>query len=88
MTVPTRTPLPIIPPPASVNPGPTRDLLSALHQHDWYAYPATAGKTEVVSPDRTRSLTIHLLPTDELLASREGQRMPLPWAIRYVRGDS
>jgi hypothetical protein len=69
---------------------PTRDLLTAMHEEGWYAYPATGeGRMQVVSPDHTRSMIVELvdLETSRLVAEIQDQTLPLAWATTYVRGE-
>jgi hypothetical protein len=89
MTTPARTPCPIIPPSRDVDHEPTRNLLAALYEEGWLAYPATTASLEVVSPDHTRSLTLHLVGVDssQLTVSVDDDRLPLAWATQYVRAS-
>lgn len=87
MTTPARTPCPVIPPSRDVEHEPTRELLAALYEEGWMAYPAEDGHLQVVSPDHVRSLTLHLVGLDSsrLIATVDNDRLPLAWATQYVR---
>jgi hypothetical protein len=87
MTTPARTPCPVIPPSRDVEHEPTRQLLAALYEEGWMAYPAQDDHLQVVSPDHVRSLTLHLVDVDSprLMVSVDDDRLPLAWATQYVR---
>jgi hypothetical protein len=81
---------PVIAPPDSVGPGPTRDLLTALHEHGWLMQlPAFDGWAILVSPDGSRSMRVEIdrdaTDLDRLAAYIDGTWLPTAWAATYVR---
>lgn len=81
---------PVIAPPASVEPGPTRDLLTALHDGRWLVQlPAFDGWAMLFSPDGSRSLKVAIDPQaenlDRLEAFIDDKWLPTSWAATYVR---
>jgi hypothetical protein len=81
---------PVAAPPSFVEPGPTRNLLTALHEYGWSVLlPAHDGKATVVSPDGSRSMVIALdllaEDLDKLETFIDGQWLPTAWAVTYVR---
>lgn len=82
--------VPVIAPPKGLEPGPTRDLLTALHEHGWMAHlPATAGWAIVSSPDGARSMKVAIDPLasdlDRIEAFIDNRWLPTAWAATYVR---
>lgn len=80
----------VIAPPDSVEPGPTRNLLTALHENNWFVVlPAHDGQATVVSPDGTKTMVVAIDSEAENLDRIEtfinGQWLPTAWAAKYVR---
>jgi hypothetical protein len=81
---------PVIAPPASVEPGPTRDLLAALHENGWLVQlPAFDGWAMMFSPDGSRSVKVSIDTEaenlDRLEAFVNDVWLPTSWAAMYVR---
>ena len=89
-TISARKPCPVIPPSRNVEHEPTRQLLAALYEEGWLAYPAEDDHLEVVNPSHTRSLTLHLVDPEssQIRVTVKGDRLPLAWATKYVRDAS
>jgi hypothetical protein len=64
----------------------SRDLIAALHEHDWYAEHATNGQVTVISPDFTRVMVIKL-DRDSLVPFIDDEIKMTSQAIEYVNGE-
>lgn len=77
---------PVGPPESHLKHGPSRKLIAALYEHDWYTEEPHDSEATVISPDFARVMVVKL-DGNQLLAFIDGEHKPIGRAIEYVKGE-